>query len=47
MKLEREPSWHDCEANAGKLLGENKKKHRLIAAESQNMHTTIVFIHTF
>ena len=25
---------HDCEANAGQLLGENKNKHRQIAAES-------------
>ena len=25
---------HDCEANAGQLLGKNKNKHRQIAAES-------------
>ena len=25
---------HDCEANAGQLLGNNKNKHRQIAAES-------------
>ena len=25
---------HDCEVNAGQLLGKNKNKHRQIAAES-------------
>ena len=34
----RFPRWtwdeHDCEANAGQLLGKNKNKHRQIAAES-------------
>ena len=32
--LRRTWDEHDCEANAGQLLGKNKNKHRQIAAES-------------
>ena len=32
--LRRTWDEHDCDANAGQLLGKNKNKHRQIAAES-------------
>ena len=37
--LRRTWDEHDCEANAGQLLGKNKDKHRQIAAESLENYT--------
>ena len=37
--LRRTWDEHDCEANAGQLLGKNEDKHRQIAAESLENYT--------
>ena len=37
--LRRTWDEHDCEANAGQLLGKNEDKHRQIAAESFENYT--------
>ena len=37
--LRRTWDEHDCEANAGQLLGKNENKHRQIAAESLESYT--------